>query len=541
MSATRPVASTDLPATARTEPARHAAGSMNDQLVDIFFDRVPMGVAVFDRDARLVRCNRTWAGFFIHYLGVTADYVTPGRTLHELIPDNEEAIAPLLAAVLAGQTVRQAAHRLSNGTVTTYWDVVFAPIFAHGVVDGFVDVVTDATDRVLAYDRLEQRVQALTRITAGLTVDQPLEVTLRQVVAAADTVPGAAGASIISWGTATGRVDVYADESFPAGYEAALRQTWAAVHPGDAAADTLPTIAIMRGFRTKALSQHRFTCMRPLWVDAGWDDVVVVPLSAQGRSFGELHVYLPAGTEITGDDEAFLTALADQAAVAAQNADLFGAAQQNATLLERQRLARELHDSVSQALFSMTLHARTAQRHLAAAGIHPGEPASVEVDRIRALTQGALAEMRALIFELRPGALAEEGLVAALRKQAAAIGARTGLTILVHGPAERPVIDPAVEEHLYRMALEALNNAVKHAQATEIRIEITSTAEDLMLTVTDDGVGFDTTASAPGHLGQHTMRERAHAAGGTLQVSSSPGHGTVVRAVVPALRHPAEN
>ena len=334
---------------------------------------------------------------------------------------------------------------------------------------------------------------------------------------------------------------MYADESFPAGYEAALRQTWAAVHPGDAAADTLPTIAVMRGFRRKALSQQRFTCMRPLWVDAGWDDVVVVPLSAQGRSFGELHVYLPAGTELTGDDEAFLTALADQAAVAAQNADLFGAAQQNATLLERQRLARELHDSVSQALFSMTLHARTAQRHLTAAGIGPDEPVSVEVDRIRALTQGALAEMRALIFELRPGALAEEGLVAALRKQAAAIGARTGLTITVRGPAERPVIDPGAEEHLYRVALEALNNAVKHAQATQVRIEITSTAAELVLTVTDDGVGFDTTAPAPGHLGQHTMRERAHAAGGTLQVASSPGQGTVVRAVVPALRHPAEN
>jgi len=313
------------------------------------------------------------------------------------------------------------------------------------------------------------------------------------------------------------------------------------VHPGDAAADTLPAIAMMRGFRRKALSQQRFTCMRSLWVDAGWDDVVVVPLSAQGRSFGELHVYLPAGTELTGDDEAFLTALADQAAVAAQNADLFGAAQQNATLLERQRLARELHDSVSQALFSMTLHARTAQRHLAAAGLHAGEPASVEVDRIRALTQGALAEMRALIFELRPGALAEEGLVAALRKQAAAIGARTGLTITVRGPAERPVIDPAAEEHLYRVALEALNNAVKHAQATEVRIEITNAAADLVLTVTDDGVGFDTTAPVPGHLGQHTMRERAHAAGGTLQVASSAGHGTVVRAVVPALRHPAEN
>ena len=231
MSAPRPVASTDLPATARTEPARPTAGSMNDQLVDIFFDRVPMGVAVFDRDARLVRCNRTWAGFFVHYLGVPADYVTPGRTLHELIPDNEEAIAPLLAAVLAGQTIRQAAHRLSTGTVATYWDVVFSPTFSGGVVDGFVDIVTDATDRVLAYDRLEQRVRASTGITAGLTVDQPAGGHL--------AAGGRCGGHRARCGRGVDHQLGHRDRagrrvrrrSFPAGYEAALRQTWAAVNP----------------------------------------------------------------------------------------------------------------------------------------------------------------------------------------------------------------------------------------------------------------------------------------------------------------------
>ena len=190
----------------------------------------------------------------------------------------------------------------------------------------------------------------------------------------------------------------------------------------------------------------------------------------------------------------------------------------------------------------MTLHARTAQRHLAAAGLHAGEPVSVEVDRIGALTQGALAEMRALIFELRPGALAEEGLVAALRKQGTAIGARTGLTITVHGPAERPVIDPAAEEHLYRVALEALNNAVKHAQATEV-------------TDRDHQHGSGSRADRPPMTGSDSIpprqypviwastpcRDRAHAAGGTLQVASSAGRGTVVRVVVPALRHPAES
>ena len=169
------------------------------------------------------------------------------------------------------------------------------------------------------------------------------------------------------------------------------------------------------------------------------------------------------------DDEAFLVALADQAAVAAQNASLFSATAQNATLLERQRLSRELHDSVSQALFSMTLHARAAQRHLETAGIGPGEPAGREVEKLRELTTGALAEMRALIFELRPGALAEEGLVAALGKQATALTARTGTRIHVQAGVDRLELAPAVEEHLYRLVLEALNNALKHADADEHR------------------------------------------------------------------------
>ena len=133
----------------------------------------------------------------------------------------------------------------------------------------------------------------------------------------------------------------------------------------------------------------------------------------------------------------YLVALADQAAVAAQNSALFGTAAQNATLLERQRLARDLHDSVSQALFSMTLHARAAERHLAAAGLDTGSAAAAEVARLHGLSQGALAEMRALIFELRPGALAEEGLAAALRKQAAAVSAREQVPVDVHVP-DRP-------------------------------------------------------------------------------------------------------
>jgi signal transduction histidine kinase len=143
--------------------------------------------------------------------------------------------------------------------------------------------------------------------------------------------------------------------------------------------------------------------------------------------------------------------------------------------------------------------------------------------------------MRALIFELRPGALAEEGLVTALRRQATALTAREGVPIEVTGPSERPPLDPATEEHLYRISLEALNNAVKHAHASRIDVTLTATGSVLKISIADDGVGFDPAQPHPGHLGQQTMAERAAAIGAQLEVVSSPGAGcTVVLQLAPA-------
>ena len=213
---------------------------------------------------------------------------------------------------------------------------------------------------------------------------------------------------------------------------------------------------------------------------------------------------------------------------------------------ERGRIARDLHDSVSQALFSMTLQARALQVAVQRECHDPHGPVGEGIASIRQLTQGALAEMRALIFELRPGALAEEGLVAALRKQAAAIEAREGLTVSLSVPAEEVPLQPSVEENLYRLAQEALINVVKHAGATSVRVGLARTGSGtggIRLEISDDGIGFDTGLRHPGHIGLRTMAERAEALGGVLEVTSAPGRGTTVRASVPGTAdhspHPA--
>ena len=202
--------------------------------------------------------------------------------------------------------------------------------------------------------------------------------------------------------------------------------------------------------------------------------------------------------------------------------------------LERQRIARDLHDSVSQSLFSTTLHVRTAQRALELEKLDATGPVGEELSEIGQLTRGALAEMRALILELRPGALAEEGLVAALTKQAAALSAREGLTIDVDGPDAGLALELEVEEQLYRLGQEALANVVKHARASRAAVRIAADDDIVMIEVHDDGRGFDPAAVGPDHFGLRSMRGRVADLGGRLEITSTPGQGTVLRVEVPA-------
>jgi len=265
-----------------------------------------------------------------------------------------------------------------------------------------------------------------------------------------------------------------------------------------------------------------------------WQAGVYVPLSWENQVIGLFAVYLPSGLAGPSEEElAFYTALADQAAVTVANARLTAGARQAATVLERTRLARELHDSVSQALFSMTMHARAAQLALTKAGADEGGPLGRSIIALAALAGGALAEMRALIFELRPAALTEEGLVAALRKQAAALSARERAAVTVEGPEERLDLGTGVEEHLYRIASEALHNVVKHARASSAAVTVTAHGGVLRVAVRDDGAGFNPGAAHPGHLGLITMTERAQAIGAELAITSAPGAGTTVTVSLP--------
>ena len=268
--------------------------------------------------------------------------------------------------------------------------------------------------------------------------------------------------------------------------------------------------------------------MAPTLALEGIASHISVPIRDAQRMLGAFSVSFVETHAFTKDEERLFMALADRAAVAIQNADLYERAQQAASLEERQRLARELHDSVSQALFGIALGAQTARLRLDSNPAAAVEP----VEYVMSLAQAGLAEMRALIFELRPESLESEGLVAALEKQVAAAQARHNLPIETE-LCEEPDCRIEIKEALYRIAQEALNNVVKHAQASHVSVSLSVQDGALVLVVADNGVGFDATATYPGHVGLLSMPERAAKLGGTAKVVSSPGAGARVEAVIP--------
>jgi signal transduction histidine kinase len=223
------------------------------------------------------------------------------------------------------------------------------------------------------------------------------------------------------------------------------------------------------------------------------------------------------------DERRLLQALSQRAGLAIQNARLFEQAQQAAMHEERQRLARELHDAVTQTLFSASLIAEVTPR------LWERDPVEGRrrLEELRRLTRGALAEMRALLVELRPGALVEVPLGHLLRQLADATISRSGLAIEVRVDGERE-LRPDVQVGLYRIAQEALNNVVKHAQAQRVDVRLATEPHGVDLSVRDDGQGFDPASVPPGHLGLGIMRERALAIGAQLDISNHGGSGTCV-------------
>jgi signal transduction histidine kinase len=259
---------------------------------------------------------------------------------------------------------------------------------------------------------------------------------------------------------------------------------------------------------------------------------LAVPMKTKDAVIGVLNVESEDLNAFDESDRLVLESLASQAAVAIENARLYEQARQLAILEERHRLARDLHDSVTQALYGVTLYSEAAAGQLSLDNVGK---ATEHLRVLRDTAQEALAEMRLLIYELRPPVLEEEGLVAALQARLTAVEGRVGLhtRLKVEGTGR---LSSSVEDGLYHIAQEALNNALKHAHAHKITVLLryASQGRGVGLEIVDDGEGFDLEAArGKGGLGLSTMQERTTELGGRLSIESSPGEGTRVLVEMP--------
>jgi signal transduction histidine kinase len=251
-----------------------------------------------------------------------------------------------------------------------------------------------------------------------------------------------------------------------------------------------------------------------------------VPIVARGEVIGAFYLTDKQGVEeFSGGDQELIEMLAPHAAVAMENARLYERSRELSIVEERNRLARELHDSLVQKLFGVVLAAQSAGTLLE----RDSASAREQVEHLQELAQEAVVELRSLVFQLRPAEIGTEGLAAALRKHVELLGRahRAAIGLELHGT---PRLRPGVDEEVFRIAQESLQNALRHARAEHIELRLDEDAGGLRLTVSDDGIGFE--PEGPGlrsrRLGLTSMEERARALGARLRIDSAPGRGTTI-------------
>lgn len=263
--------------------------------------------------------------------------------------------------------------------------------------------------------------------------------------------------------------------------------------------------------------------------DGRWEDVIEAPIRTKEKVLGVLVVASAQPYRFDEQHLRLLTLMANQAGRLLENTDLHAKAREVAVLEERNRLARELHDSVTQVLFGLTLNLE------AASGLFERKPqrASELITRSQEMASEALAEMRSLIFELRPAALQEKGLAMALTNHINLFRRRQGIDVSLTLEGEERL--PAeIEFCLYRIAQEALNNVAKHSRAKHVAVHLEVHPACASLEIRDDGIGFDLTRrSGSQSFGMIGMQERVSELEGTLTVESAPGQGTTIRARIP--------
>ncbi len=523
-------------------------------LLEILFDRMPMGIAILDKDLVLRRFNPTWAFFIDRYTSATRQQVGPGVPFFGLVPEVLPVMGPIFERVLSGKTVRQESMRLECKGVVSFWDVVLTPLVESEEVVGLVEVMTDATERVLAYQNLEQRVEertseierrrrvaeSLRDVLGILNSNRSLDEILDYIVDQACQLLDAEAVAIYRLLGDDNILRIQTARGLDPGYAAEANIPLGQSVSGQAALKRQPMmlsdVAAISSDDDLPLDRQRQALLERLGTQ--YRALLAIPLG-DGDKYGAITLYYREPRLFSDEDVALAVAFSDQVALAIENARLRVRAEQSAVAAERSRIARDLHDSVTQVLFSASLIAEVLPA-VWERDIEEGQQALAEM---RQLTRGALAEMRTLLLELRPAALTEAKLGDLLHQLAEVVTGRARVPVKVK-VNDVGTLPPDVHIALYRIAQEALNNVIKHAEASQaiVRLHCRPTVSDLgskgtreesvrqvELYISDNGQGFDASQTPLDRLGLGIMRERAEAIGATLTVESQPGRGAQIK------------
>jgi PAS domain S-box-containing protein len=502
------------------------------------FESVSDGLLVFDLEGRLVDLNPAAARMH-GYSAEEFRLLEPSQFIHA---SSLPLFGEFVETIQQDREFRGRARDLRRDGTPFLIDIIGGGFTYRGEPHALA-VVRDITQEVEAYQLLEKRVEERTReltmlldVSANIASTLDLQLLLELILEQLRQVVDYDGASVLILEGDNLRNVAYRgpiphevqDHIYVRREQAA--ELWEAMQGhepliiGDVLGDTRLAQAFRRAFGEYLEREMEYV---RTWVG--------VPLMVQERLIGWLSLHHGEPQAYAQHQAALAQIISNQAATAIENARLYGQARRLAALEERQRLARELHDSVSQVLYGVGLGARTARALLDRAAYAPELKSSMAepLDYVLSLAEAGLAEMRALIFELRPDSLEKEGLVAALSRQAAALRARYGLEVHTEF-CDEPTLSFEVKEAFYRIAQESLNNSVKHALAERVDIRLDVSQREIILELKDDGVGFDPQAEYSGHMGLNSMRERAAQIGGILEIVSEAGQGAVVRACIPA-------
>jgi len=485
------------------------------------FDNSHQAFILIDRECHIQAYNKA------AQLGLK---LTTGKRLREGAPVNrlvsaEQAkkLKKVFFAVLTGETINlEEQHRL--GERDRWFEFTYSPVSTHdGQIIGICLSILDIDERKRMTDALAERearllaeMQSVLMTTRALATEVNINTLLQFIINQARSLTQAKGAAILVLSEGNESLEV-----------ATTDKTWLQMKPGFRllVRGSLPELAIAtQQVQVSNLDQddERTASIRALLQSVNVNALLCAPLIAQGENLGVLLVWHKRKRSFSKNDIRLMELFADQAALAWYNAQLYARNQELAIKQERHRLARELHDSVTQSLYSIGMAAQASLRLLPNSQSVLYDP----LEHIHELSQIALTEIREQVFNLRPTALIEKGLIEVITEYCNLLSKKHDLVITFETNLSE-ALPLTQQEHLYYIVREALWNIVKHAKATQVEIQLSVEGESLSLAIDDNGEGFELMGVHTG-LGLSTMKERAKLLHGEISIQSRPKQGTQI-------------